>query len=135
MQSTECAEVFVQQSVPQNSSHLALSLYDEDTPCSLVHPEDRNFAGFNLQAELNDEEVTSADTALQWVDISSLFGQGLIYHTCPNVTWKQHLWKEQYGPVDTYVWFHNPCRSSPAAVTFNVSRLNNGAGACREGSS
>lgn len=63
---------------------------------------------------------------LQWVNISSLFGQGLLYHTCPNVTWKQHLWNEEYGPADTFVWFHNPCESSTSSVTFNVSRFSNG---------
>jgi hypothetical protein len=112
---TQCAGVSVQQRVPQSSSELALELYDDETRCASV-----------LLNEFDYWEDPEDSQESKWVNISSLLGQGLTYHTCPSVTWQQHLPPEQYGPVDTFVWWYNPCRSSPASVTFNISRLSNG---------
>ena len=127
-----CAGQGVLQALPQTTKQFAWAAYTAETPCSTVlEPTSRSTSyGQHIQ--------------LEFANTSSLAVQGLVYHVCTDVTWRQQgyldsagepgrgktTWTQQgyndIGPVDTFLWFHNPC-SSPATITFNVSRLEDGA--------
>jgi hypothetical protein len=105
----------VLQGLPQDTQHLAWAAYDQNTPCAdVVQATERpNSYGERIK--------------LEFANTSSLLAQGLTYHVCSDVTWMQlnGTEEEELGPVDTYLWFYNPC-SAPKTVTFNISRLADG---------
>jgi hypothetical protein len=108
----------VLQGFPQDFEHLAKALYYWSTPCPNV-----------LQPTVQSNSF-GRKMQLEFVDASSLLAQGLAYQVCPNVTWPQSNGRK--GPVDTFLWFHNPCKLDNVSISANVTRLNQGvASFCR----
>jgi hypothetical protein len=114
----------VLQGLPQDAQHLALASYDQNTDCFDV-------AWGNIRPTSYFEIVH-----IDFVDTTTPHSPGLAYNAmhmytvCSDVTWSQYNFTftpEEIGPVDTFLWFYNPCNST-ATVRFNISRLPDGPG-------
>lgn len=113
-----CSAQPVQQALPQDTKHLALASYTNDTSCKAVLEDTSHATSYGSKLKL------------EFVDTSSLASQGLTYHVCTDVTWyvrPQGILglSNETGPVDTFLWFYNPCSTS-TTISFNVSRLIDG---------
>jgi hypothetical protein len=109
---TTCGQL-LQQSLPQDAEHFALALYDDNTTCSEVRePTERLYKQY---------------LKLDFVHVVEPIAQRLSYQTCTDTTWEavredKLTSTETIGPVDTYVFWFNPCNTTEV-ITYNISRL------------
>jgi hypothetical protein len=115
----ECKGLPVFQGLPQDTQHFAWASYDQNTPCSDVVDGNVQPNSYGETVRINFED--NSIRQLPGFTYNALH----TYTVCSDVTWSQHrafLTEEKIGPVDTFLWFYNPCESN-ATVTFNISRL------------
>lgn len=63
------------------------------------------------------------DVSLSFVDVAAIQLAEVPYHVCTDATWSNNLGTQ--GPVDTFLWFHNPCHEVQS-VSVTVSRIMEG---------
>ena len=117
MLQTSCGEP-LQQSLPQSTVHLALAVYDNITTCEQVREPTVRSNSYTREINL---EFVGVDNPRAWA---------LPYHICTDTTWDVSLGEllssRRVGPVDTFVWWYNPCNTTES-LTYNISRVPDGA--------
>jgi hypothetical protein len=102
----------LQQSLPQDAEHLALAMYDDTTTCAAVREPTKRLYEQHMK--------------LDFVDVLNPEAWALSYHTCGDTTWEVSYsgttGTETKGPVDTYVFWYNPCNSTESIV-YDVTLL------------
>lgn len=107
-----CVGLGVRQALPQSAENFALASYDGDTLChEVLNPTERPLSYGQM-------------VNLQFADVAVIGMAAVPYHVCTDARWTHHGFPQ--GPVDTYVWFHNPCEE-PQTFSMNVTRLGDGA--------
>jgi hypothetical protein len=105
--------------MPQDPEHFALALYENETKCpEVLFPSFRHY----------DQELK-----LDFVDVNDPRAWAFAYHVCTDTTWtiEESGERETIGPVDTYVFWYNPCNMTQS-ITFNSTRLDDGASPHRQ---
>ena len=106
-----CSGLGVRQALPQSAENFALASYDEDTLCrEVLNPTERPLSYGQM-------------VNIRFADVAVIGMASIPYHVCTDATWT-HQGSVQ-DPVDTYVWFHNPC-DQPQSISVNVTRLGDG---------
>lgn len=102
----------LQQSLPQDTEHLALAQYGINTTCAEVRERHPRLYGEEMKLEFVD-----VDTPRAWA---------LTYQACTDTTFEayNYIWQDPVvvGPIPTYVWWYNPCNTTES-ISYNISRL------------
>lgn len=111
----------LQLSLPQDTKHLAWTLYDANTSCSEV------------REKTSRERSYGERIKLDFIDVNSPRAWGLTYHTCTDTSWEVgyddiFTPTTTVGPVATTVFVYNPC-DTPQPFAFNMTRLADGVNA------
>jgi hypothetical protein len=90
-----------------------MALYDDKTSCAEVREP--------------TERLYKQHLKLDFAYVFEPRAQSLPYHTCTDTTWEAVkeetvMSTETIGPVDTYVFWYNPCNTTEV-VTYSISRL------------